>query len=262
MGFFSPAEVLDILGDKAQIKKKLSFTRLFLLSIIGGSFIAEGFLACIRVQGTMPAQWGSFATFLGGCLFPIGLMAIVLVGGELATGNMMTMAVGLFQKKISFWDVFYNWAVVMAGNMVGSMIVAYFFGHFVGLAEGAFLAKTMAVANSKISDPPMVALVSAVGCNIFVCMAIWFATSAKDYAAKMAGMWFPIMIFVVLGFQHVVANAFVIPAAIFSGESSITWMSYFQNTIVVFVGNAIGGALVCALPCFWMYGQKADAKKE
>lgn len=262
MGFFNPAEVLDILGDKAQMKKTLSFTKLFILSIIGGSFIAEGFLACLRVQGTVPAQWGSFATFLGGCLFPIGLMAIVLVGGELATGNMMTMAIGLFQKKISFLDLIYNWVVVMIGNMVGSFLVAYFFGHFVGLTEGAFLAKTLAVANAKISDPPMVALVSAIGCNIFVCMAIWFATSAKDYTAKMAGIWFPIMIFVVLGFQHVVANAFVIPAAIFSGESSITWWNYLQNTVMVFIGNAIGGALAFGLPCFWMHGQKASANKE
>ena len=153
MVFFSPAEVLDILGDKAQIKKKLSILRLFLLSILGGSFIAEGFFAWIRVQGTVPAQWGSFGSLLGGCLFPIGLIAIVLVGGELATGNMMTMAIGLFQKKISFWDLIYNWVVVMAGNMVGSILVAYFFGHFVGLAEGPFLAKTVAVASSKISDP-------------------------------------------------------------------------------------------------------------
>ncbi len=63
MGFFSPAEVLDILGDKAQIKKKLSFMKLFLLSILGGSFIAEGFLACIRVQGTMPASGGALQHF-------------------------------------------------------------------------------------------------------------------------------------------------------------------------------------------------------
>lgn len=70
------------------------------------------------------------------------------------------------------------------------------------------------------------------------------------------------MIFVVLGFQHVVANAFIIPAAIFSGESSITWLNYLENTMFVFVGNAIGGALAFALPCFFMYGQKEDAKKE
>ena len=262
MGSFSPAEVLDILGDKAQIKTKISFMRLFLLSILGGAFIAEGFLACIRVMGTLPAQWGSFASLLGGCLFPIGLIAIVMVGGELATGNMMTMAIGVFQKKVSLWDLVYNWIVVMAGNMVGSFLVAYFFGHFVGLTEGAFLTKTIAVATAKINDSPMVALVSAIGCNIFVCMAIWLGTSAKDYLAKLAGLWFPIMIFVVLGFQHVVANAFVIPAAIFSGQSSITWLGYFQNTVFVFIGNAIGGALAFALPCFLMYGQKEDAKKE
>ena len=101
MGFLSPTETLDILGDKAKAKTKLSFLRLFLLSILGGTFIAEGFLACIRISGTMPAEWGSFANFMGGCLFPIGLVAIVLVGGELATGNMMVMTIGAFQKKNS-----------------------------------------------------------------------------------------------------------------------------------------------------------------
>lgn len=262
MGSFSPSEVLDILGDKAEVKTKLSFMKLFLLSVFGGAFIAEGFLACIRVMGTVPAPWGSFGTLLGGCLFPIGLIALVMVGGELATGNMMTMAIGVYQKKVSIMDLVYNWIVVMVGNAVGSFIVAYFFGHFVGLTEGAFLAKTVAIATAKVHDTPMVALVSAIGCNIFVCMAVWLGTSAKDYLAKLAGLWFPVMIFVVIGFQHVVANAFVIPAAIFSGQSAITWMDYLQNAVFVFIGNAIGGALAFALPCCWMYGQKESTKKE
>ena len=256
MGFLSPTETLDILGDKAKAKTKLSFLRLFLLSILGGTFIAEGFLACIRISGTMPAEWGSFANFMGGCLFPIGLVAIVLVGGELATGNMMVMTIGAFQKKNSIGDLIYNWIVVMVGNMVGGILIAFLFGHIVGMTEGAFLNKTLAIANARINDPPMVALVSAVGCNIFVCMAVWIATSARDSAGKIFGMWFPIMVFVTIGFQHVVANAFVVPAAIFSGASEITWAAYMENFVIVFIGNAIGGALAFALPCCLMHNTK------
>lgn len=263
MGFFNQTEVVDILGDKAKAKKELSFIKLFLLSILGGAFIALGFLACIRGSGTIPAEWGSFGTLIGGCLFPIGLIGIVLVGGELATGNMMTMAIGMFQKKISFLDLIYNWVMVMLGNMVGCILVAYFWGHVVGMTEGAFLDKTMAIATARIGDAPLVAFISAIGCNIFVCMGVWLATSAKDYPGKILGAWFPVMVFVVIGFQHVVANAFVIPAAIFSGESAITWWAYLQNAVIVFLGNAVGGALAFGLPCFLMYGRKesTDTKK-
>lgn len=255
MGVFSSAEVVDLLGDKAKAKKELSLVRLFLLAILGGAFIALGFLACIRGSGTMPAAWGSFGTLVGACLFPVGFIAIVLVGGELATGNMMTMAVGALQKKITVIDLIYNWVVVMIGNMVGGILVAYLFGHITGMTEGAFLAKTIAIANARVGDTPIAAFISAIGCNIFVCMALWFATSARDYPGKLLGAWFPIMIFVVIGFQHVVANAFVIPAAIFSGQSAITWGDYLLNTVIVFLGNAVGGALAIGLPCFLMYGK-------
>ncbi len=257
MNFFTQTEVVDILGDKAKSKKELTFVKLALLSILGGAFIALGFLACIRGAGTVPAEWGSFGNLIGGALFPIGLIGIVLVGGELATGNMMTMAIGLFQKKISVFDVAYNWVVVMLGNMAGGILVAYLWGHIVGMTEGAFLDKTMAIANARIGDTPMVAFISAIGCNIFVCMAVWLTTSAKDYTGKLLGAWFPIMIFVVIGFQHVVANAFVIPAAIFSGETAITWGDYLLNTLIVFLGNAVGGVFAFGLPCFLMYNKKA-----
>lgn len=253
MGFFNQTEVVDILGDKAKAKKEFSFVKLFLLSILGGVFIALGFLACIRGSGTIPAGWGSYGTLIGAALFPIGLIAIVLVGGELATGNMMTMAIGLFQKKISILDLIYNWVVVMLGNMAGGILTAYLWGHVAGMTEGAFLNKTMAIANARVGDSPLAAFISAIGCNIFVCMAVWFGTSAKDYVGKLLGVWLPIMIFVVTGLQHVVANAFVIPAAIFSGKTAITWGDYLLNTVIVFLGNAVGGALAFGLPCFLMY---------
>lgn len=253
MEFYSQTEVADILGDKARAKKELSFIRLFLLAVLGGAFIALGFLACIRGSGTIPSEWGSFGSFIGACLFPIGFIAIVLVGGELATGNMMTMAMGAFQKKISVLDLIYNWVVVMLGNMVGGILVAYLFGHLTGMTEGAFLAKTAAIANARVGDAPLAAFVSGIGCNIFVCIALWLTTSARDYPGKLLGAWFPIMVFVVIGFQHVVANAFVIPAAIFSGQSQITWGEYLLNTVIVFFGNAAGGALALGLPCCLMY---------
>ncbi len=255
MFFFSQPEVIQILGDKARDKSKIGFWRLLLLAIQGGAFIAFGYMFFIRVVGLLPKELSSLGNLLGGMSFPIGLIAIVMVGGELVTGNMMVMMLGRLQNKVQTKDVIFNWLVVLLGNVIGGIIVAYLFGHFVGITEGAYLEKTLAVAQAKINDPPLVAFISGIGCNIFVCMAVWMGSMGKDGAAKYFGLWFPIVAFVAIGFQHVVANAFVVPAAMFSGQSDITVAQFIVNTIVVFLGNATGGALAIALPAHLTYAK-------
>ncbi|MCA5011730.1 MULTISPECIES: formate/nitrite transporter family protein [unclassified Enterococcus] len=261
MDFDSSQEVVSSLGDKAKAKTKLSFVRLSILGIMAGSFIALGYLSFVRITGTVPETWGSFATFLGGCLFPIGLVALTFVGGELATGNMMVMTLGLMQKKITKKDVIYNWLIVLITNCLGGFLVAFFFGHIVGLTEGAFLEKTLSVAQAKINDTPLVAFVSGIGCNIFVCLAVYLGAMGKTYLGKIFGLWFPVMVFVVCGFQHVVANAFIIPAAIFSNASNIQWSEYLINTVVVFFGNAVGGSLFLAVPLMFVTTEKKEAEE-
>jgi len=164
----------------------------------------------------------------------------------------MVMTLGVLQKKVRVGALCYNWLVVLLTNCLGGFLVAYLFGHIVGLTEGAFLDKTVAVAQAKIADPPIVAFVSGIGCNIFVCLAVYLGALAKSYLGKMFGLWFPVMVFVVCGFQHVVANAFIIPAAIFSQSTTISWWDYLQNTLWVFLGNAVGGSLFMAVPLIFM----------
>lgn len=262
MDFYNSKDVVASLGDKAEAKTKIPFIRLSILGIIGGSFIALGYLSYIRVSGTLPQEWGSFAALLGGCLFPIGLVALTFVGGELATGNMMVMALGVLQKKVNMKHLAYNWLVILVTNCIGGFLVAYFFGHIVGLTEGAFMEKTIVVAQGKVADTPFVAIVSGIGCNIFVCMAVYLGAMGKTYLGKMFGLWFPVMVFVVCGFQHVVANAFIIPAAIFTNASTIQWTQYLSNTFFVFIGNAIGGSLFLAVPLMFINYQEKEIKEQ
>lgn len=247
MNSYSTIEVIDVLADKAKAKSRLPLGRMFLLGIMAGAFIALGYLSFIRVSGTVPAEWGSFATFLGGCLFPIGLVALTFLGGELVTGNMMVMTVGCMRRKINAVDLTKNWLIALAANYIGGLLVAYFFGHVVGLTEGDFALKTIAAATGKMADSPLVMIVSGVGCNIFVCMAVFIGTMSKDFFGKIFGMWFPVMVFVVCGFQHVVANAFIIPAAMFAG-AEFSLIKVLENVFFVFIGNALGGALFFAVP--------------
>jgi len=257
MSYYSPKEIADISINKGIEKTHSSMTAMAVLGFLGGAFISLGYLAYIRVTGTMPHEWGSLVTLVGAAVFPVGLILVLIGGGELLTGNMMAVAMAYFAKKIRFSHLMRNWLLIAFFNLLGALFVAYFFGHFVGLTEGAFLEKTVHTAEVKVNDPFWVAFVSGIGCNWLVGIAVWLCYGAKDIASKILAIWFPVMTFVLIGFQHVVANMFVIPAAIFAGH--LSWSDFLLNVIPVFLGNAVGGAVFVSFLYFLVY--KKDTTK-
>lgn len=250
-----PHEILKATIEKGEQKATGSVLSLGILGFLGGLFIALGYLAYIRVVGGMPHEWGSLAVLLGASVFPIGLICILIGGGELITGNMMVVSVAYLSKRISFAQLGRNWIIVTLSNLAGAMFVAWFFGHYVGLTEGEFLHKTVSVAQSKVNADFGHALVSGIGCNWMVCMGVWLCYGAHSFSGKVLGIWFPVMIFVLIGFQHVVANMFVIPAAIWAG-SDITWAQFGANMVSVYAGNLIGGSICVGALYVYAYRNK------
>ena len=257
MSLYSPKEIASIAVTAGVNKSHASVLNLLILGFLAGAFIATGFLLDLHVIGTLPASWGSFSNLLGAAVFPVGIILTVLAGGELLTGNMMTLPIAWFARQISLFAVLRNWFWVTLANLLGSLAVAYFFGHVLGLTEGAFLSKTVATATAKVNADFMHAFISGIGCNWLVCLAIWLAFASKEMGGKVIGMWFPVMAFVAIGFQHVVANMFIIPAAIFAG--ALSWSQYFPNFVAVFLGNAVGGAGFVGLMYFLAYRPTAQA---
>ena len=259
MSCYSPNEIVDVAIAKGIEKTKMPYKKISILSFIGGAFIALGYLAYIRVSGNLPAEWGGLPHLLGASVFPIGLILILLGGGELITGNMMAVGAAWFSRKVSFVELLKNWFLVSFYNCLGAIFVAYLFGHVIGLTEGVFLEKTILTANAKVNASFIAAFISGIGCNWLVGMGVWLGYGAKDYAGKILAIWFPIMIFVLIGFQHVVANFFIIPAAIFVGE--LSWLDFLLNIIPVWLGNAVGGALFVGGFYVMAYQQKAETEK-
>lgn len=250
MAFHSSQQIAEMAVEAGVKKAAMRPAHTLILGFLGGAFISLGFLLYIRVVADLPHEWGTFSSLIGGAVFPVGLMLIIIAGGELLTGNMMALPLAVMAKRATFKQLGRNWLLVLVSNFIGSIFVAYFFGHVVGMTEtGAFLTKTIAVAGAKIDQAFWPTLISAVGCNWLVCLGIWLAFGADDIGGKILAIWFPIMAFVAIGFQHVVANMFIIPAAIFAG--SFTWADYAANFVPVAIGNAIGGGVFVAL-AYWM----------
>ncbi|MCM3115603.1 formate/nitrite transporter family protein [Neobacillus sp. MER 74] len=249
MGYSKPEKIMEITIENGVKKANYPLLRTLILGFEAGAFIALGYLLFIRVTATLTGNIEGLSSLIGASVFPIGLVLTLLAGGELLTGNMMAVPIASMANKISTRKVIYNWFLVTFSNFVGALFVAYFFGHLVGLTEtGPFLERTISIADHKLEATFLQAFISGIGCNWLVATAVWLSYGANDMVGKITGIWFPTMAFVAIGFQHVVANMFVIPAAIFAGH--FTWLAYLENFIPVFLGNAVGGSVFIAM-AYW-----------
>jgi formate/nitrite transporter len=255
MAYNSPEKIVEITINNGVKKSKFSLPQSLILGFQAGAFIALGYLLYVRTTATLTGDLAGLSSLIGGAVFPIGLILTLLAGGELLTGNMMVVPLARYAKKINTSQLIKNWFIITISNFVGAIFVAYFFGHLIGLTEtGPFLEKTVDVAGLKIHTTFMQAFLSGIGCNYLVAAAVWLCYGAEDMTGKVFGIWVPTMTFVAVGFQHVVANMFIIPAAIFAGH--YTWLEYLQNFVPVFLGNAVGGSIFIATAYWYAYKKK------
>ena len=235
--YLTPKETSDALIITAQNKSVMTTEKRLLMSIMAGIYIALG------AQGFMVSYESAF---LRAAVFPVGLMLIVIVGGELFTGNCL-MTFALVQKKITYKDYLKTMVQVWIGNFIGALIVISLL-YFGGVYKNPKLAETIVkIANAKISLSFSQAFFKGILCNILVSLGVWFAAAAKDTTGKLLGCWFPVMLFVLSGYEHCVANMFYLPlGAIF--DQSITLSQIFINNLLpVTLGNFIGGGILIPL---------------
>ena len=246
-----PAELVDVTIQKGVAKAKSSFLTLAVLGFMGGMFIGLAGTAMIRTMGTMPKEWGTLVNLIGACIFPLALICILIAGGELATGNMMVVSMALIAKKITGKEWVRNLAIVSLFNFIGAVFVAYFFAYLSGTLQGDFAARAIAVSELRTNDTMFHMFLSGIACNILVSVAVYLSFASKDVMGKIACIFFPVMSFVIAGFQHVIANMFLIPVGIFLGGN--TWANFGKNMISVFFGNLIGGAIFISLMYYVAY---------
>jgi formate/nitrite transporter len=186
-----------------------------------------------------------------GTVFSVGLVLVVIAGAELFTGNII-MIVGAITGKYSLRKLLRNWMAVYVGNWVG----AYLFAVAV-LAAGLLVmdgsptslgALSAKVADAKLAQSFGEALVRGILCNMLVILALIMATLARDIVSKILCCIFPIMTFVACGFEHCVANMFLIPAGLFAKGIPMNghWVM-IRNLVPVTLGNIVGGLLILVL---------------
>jgi formate/nitrite transporter len=255
-----PQETAEV-AVKAGVKKaKRTWDQVLVSSFLAGAYIAFGGMVAITVSsGLDPATWGTLPTLFTGAAFTLGLVLVVIAGSDLATGNMMLVPLGAMRGKLGAGDVARNLTLVLLGNLLGALFVAFFLAVQTGVIGGTGAEGSAALTHARLEQIALdkatahsawQTFLRAVGCNWLVCLAVWMSLAATSVSGKILAIFFPIMAFVAMGFDHVVANMFFLPAAIFAGVPGLGWGDVLMNWLLAGSGNLVG-AVVFVSTSYW-----------
>jgi formate transporter len=264
---FSPKEIASRVESSGVAKARLPLLSMTMLGILAGAFIGLGALYFTLV--TSDAGLGFAASrVLGGVSFSLGLILVVVAGAELFTGNNL-LAMAWADGKISTAEVMKNWTVVCLSNFVGAAgiaVVVFLSGH-PNMNNGAVALQYVKIASVKCTLSFWTAFFSGVLCNALVCLAVWMALAGRSVVDKAVAIIFPISAFVAAGFEHSVANMYLIlmglllksHAAAVPNMDAITWAGFLGNLAPVILGNIVGGSVFVAFVYHVIYrrGMKA-----
>jgi formate transporter len=253
---YTPAEMAIRVEEIGVAKAKLGFIQTFVLSLLAGAFIAFG-AAFFTVAITGSGLGFGPTRMLGGIAFSSGLILVIVGGAELFTGNNL-IAMAWADRKISHIQLLRNWGIVYIGNFLGSLATALLISlsGLYSLNDGAIGLTAVGIADAKLSLSFSEAFFRGVLCNTLVCLAVWLCFSARTVVGKVVAIILPISAFVALGFEHSVANMYLIPAGYLAGSENVSIGGMFANLVPVTAGNIIGGSGCVALVYWIVYLRK------
>ena len=271
----SPLEIARNYIEVGIHKVNLSIFKTILLGFFAGMFIGFAGIASTTASSTIGIA--SVAKLVGAAVFPAGMAMVLVAGSELFTGNNLII-LAVLEKKVTVWKMLKNWLFVYIGNFIGAAFVAVLV--VVGRTPDLFgeqLAQAIvnaAAARTNLSVGE--AFVRGILCNILVCIAVWMSFAAKRVSGKLLTSYWPVMLFVLCGFEHSIANMFMIPMGIVIRDfaspefwtavgsapenfSHLTVMNFItDNLIPVTIGNIIGGGLLVGLTYWVIYLREND----
>jgi formate transporter FocA len=254
----------------------MGWRNMFYLAVLAGAFIAFGavFSTTVTADGAAKMSFGA-ARLLGGLVFSLGLVLVVIAGAELFTGNNMII-MAWASRKITHRQLLRNWAIVYIGNFVGSVLaaVSMFAAEQYLLGKGAVGLNALMIADQKCALDFVPALTRGILCNVLVCLAIWMCYSARSVTDKILSMLLPVAAFVTTGLEHSIANMYYIPSGLLiktgAGEnfwklvgltpgdfSHLTMKNFLiANLLPVTIGNIVGGAILVGMTYWFIYIRK------
>lgn len=257
---YAPLEVARRVETVGVAKARMATLPLVMLGVLAGAFIGLGSMLYVMVRAD--ATLGFAASQLaGGLVFSLGLFLVVVAGAELFTGNNL-LAMAWAEGRITSAEVLRNWVLVCVANFAGAAglaLLVFASGH-TGMDGGAVGRTVVRIAVAKQALPAWEAFARGVLCNVLVCMAVWMAMAGRSVVDKLVAVAFPVMAFVAAGFEHSIANMYLMPLAMLvqdpGAPTAATWVGMGRNLVFVIAGNLMGGSVLVGLTYHVIYGRR------
>ena len=258
---YSPRQIAEQVQAVGVVKARLPPLAMLMLGISAGGFIALGALYSVIVFAD-PTLSFAVSRLLGGLAFSLGLVLVVIAGAELFTGNNL-LVMAWADRKITTTELVRNWVVVYFANAIGAIGIALvvWLSQHGAMNEGAVAAQYVKIAAIKTALPFWEAFFKGVLCNLLVCLAVWMAMAGRGVTDKILAVIFPISAFVAAGFEHSVANMYLIPLGILLAPGAPAmatapdWWGFVSNLVPVTLGNIAGGSILVAAVYHLIYGR-------
>lgn len=251
--YYPPQEIARLVETTGVGKARLPVERTVTLALLAGAYISFGGLFYTLAVTGSDLGFGP-TRVLGGVTFSLGLVLVVVGGAELFTGNNL-IVMAWAEGKVSTREMLRNWGIVYAGNFFGCMgvLILCVMGGLYRLGDGAFAEQTAAIATAKVQHGFLEDFALGILCNVLVCLASWLSYGARTVTGKILATVFPVSAFVALGFQHSIANMYLLPAGWINGAEGVGFFSIVWNLIPVTLGNIVGGSVFVALVYWFGY---------
>ena len=260
---YAPDQIAERVETAGVTKARLPALQTIMLGILAGAFIGLGALNFVVVTSDTQLSFG-VARALGGIAFSLGLVLVVVAGAELFTGNNL-LVMAWADRRINSPELLRNWLLVYLANAIGAIGLALlvYLSHHPDMNRHAVAEAYVRIAAAKTALPFVQAFCRGVLCNLLVCLAVWIALAGHSVTDKIIAVVFPVSAFVAAGFEHSIANMYLIPLAIWLKNDGIApagvdlatldWSGFFGNLSPVTLGNIAGGSLLVAVVYYIIY---------
>lgn len=255
----SPLEIAKNFVEIGYHKVKLSAMKMLVLGTLAGIFIGMAGVGATTAPATIDNP--SVAKLIGSLVFPAGMAMVLVAGSELFTGNNLII-ISLLQKRVTLMEMLRNWLFVFIGNFIGAALVAVLvvYSHTPDLFGEVLATKMVAAATLRVNQSFQEAFIRGVLCNILVCIAVWAAFAAKKVEGKLLMSFWPVMVFVLCGFEHSIADIYFCVAGILTATEygiaaeGLNWITFVTNNLIpVTLGNIVGGAGIVGVGYWFVY---------
>ena len=260
MSVLSSPEIITAAENTAIQKISFSTQKTLILAILAGIYIAMGGLLSLVIGYGFPeitTNNPGLQRLLSGAMFPLGLILVVFAGAELFTGNNAVLIPGLCNHKYGLIPVLRNWLLVYIGNFIGAIFFVYVMVYLADIVKSdPWNTAIQNIAEAKVGMSWGVTFIKGIGAYWFVCLAVWLGIACGSAAGKFIGLWFPVMCFVALGYEHSIANMFFIPLGMLQGADVEIYDFVVRNLIPATLGNITGGAFFVG-GLYWLAYRKS-----